>query len=124
MNKISTNKRLELVKAIRMQNQYDRQLLRSRENFLYSDSAALRPAIKHGELYSLEEETKGIPEDKAAPVAGGFRIRLVIAMVLLLSFIICDMKQISYEGESTATVFERIAEDTDLTGVLDEVGLK
>ncbi len=124
MNKISTNKRLELVKAIRMQNQYDRQLLRSRENFLYSDSAAIRPAIKHGELYSLEEETKGIPEDKAAPVAGSFRIRLVIAMVLLLSFIICDMKQISYEGESTATVFERIAEDTDLTGVLDEVGLK
>ncbi|MDE6893152.1 MAG: hypothetical protein K2P50_15295, partial [Lachnospiraceae bacterium] len=69
-------------------------------------------------------ETKGIPEDKAAPVAGGFRIRLVIAMELLLTFIICDMKQISYEGESTTTVFERIAEDTDLTGVLDEVGLK
>lgn len=123
MNKVSTNKKLELVKAIRMQNQYDRQLLRLRENFLYSDSSSLRPPVKHGELYSLEEDAKQTPDEKAAPVAGGFRIRLVIAMVLLLSFIICDIRQISYEGESAATIFERISEDTDLTEVLDGVGI-
>ena len=123
MNKVNTNKRLELVKAIRMQNHYDRQLFRSRENFLYSDSPAMRPAVKHGELYSLEAEEKQGAEEKAAPVTGSFRIRLVIAMVLLLSFVICDIRQVSYEGESAETVFERIVEDTDLSGVLDGIAL-
>ena len=58
-----------------------------------------------------------------APVTGSFRIRLVIAMVLLLSFVICDIRQVSYEGESAETVFERIVEDTDLSGVLDGMAL-
>ncbi len=38
MNKVGTDKKLELIRAIRMQNNYDRQLFRSRENFLYSDA--------------------------------------------------------------------------------------
>lgn len=124
MNKINTNKKLELVKAIRMQNQYDRQLFRSRENFLYSGSPVLKPPMKHGELYGLEADEKHLPDEKAAPAAGSFRIRLVIAMVLLLSFIVCDIRQISYEGETSKTVFERIVEDTDLSGILDGAALK
>ncbi len=123
MNKVNTNKRLELVKAIRMQNQYDRQLFRSRENFLYSDSPVLRPAVRNGELYSLEGDGKQAPDEKTAPVTGSFRIRLVIAMVLLLSFVICDIRQVSYEGENAETVFNRIVEDTDLSGVLHGMAL-
>lgn len=56
-------------------------------------------------------------------VTGSFRIRLVIAMVLLLSFVICDIRQVSYEGENAETVFNRIVEDTDLSGVLDGMAL-
>ena len=118
MNKINANKKLELVKAIRMQNQYNRQLFRARENFLYSDTAAMGPAIKHGELYGLEADEKAMSGDRDAAVSGGFKTRLVIAMILLLSFIVCDINHISYEGENTDTLFGQITENMDLTEVL------
>ena len=50
MSKVSTDKKLELIRTIRMQNQYNRQLFRSRENLVYSDD----PSLRHGEIYGLE----------------------------------------------------------------------
>lgn len=110
MGKINANKKLELVKAIRMQNQYNRQLFRSREHFLYSDT----PQARFGEIYGLED-VKPAAEEKSAPVAGGFRIRLAIALALFVLFVLCDINHISYEGETTGTVFERMTNSPDLT---------
>ncbi|MCM1134211.1 MAG: hypothetical protein NC400_01425 [Clostridium sp.] len=112
MGKVNANKKLELVKAIRMQNQYNRQLFRSRENFIYSKT----PETMHGELYSLEEPKS--PEEDA-PIASNFRVRFVIALALLFAFVLCDVNQVSYEGENAGTVFERIVESPDLTDVFD-----
>ena len=115
MGKVTTNKKLELVRAIRMQNHYDRQLFRAREGLLYSDMADGR-----GELYGLENmDRAGDPMEKSlngkGSIAGSFRIRFVIAMALLLFFILCDINQVSYQGQTTQSIFGQIVESPDLT---------
>ena len=116
MSKINTDKKLELVKAIRMQNQYNRQLFRSREGFLYSDE----PLVRRGEIYSLEAEDK--PEvPNSGKVYGSFRIRFLIAMVLLVVFILCDVSHLSYEGENTDTIYGRITQNMDIAELLEGI---
>lgn len=109
MRKVDTDKKLALIKAIRMQNQYNRQLFHAREGFLYADE----PSARHGELYSLEAEEKDVNQDKGK-IYGSFRIRFVVALVLLLAFILCDVNQVSYKGENTDTFFGRIVSNTDI----------
>lgn len=88
MSKVSTDKKLELIRTIRMQNQYNRQLFKSRENLIYSDD----PSMRRGEIYGLESAAYPVKEDSAIlknitdkPDSGSgifrsFRIRFVIAM--------------------------------------------
>ena len=113
MGKISTNKKLELVRAVRMQNHYNRQLFRAREGILYSDLPD-----RHGELYGLEGDFPLMSDEREKPVANGFRIRFVIAMVLLLCFILCDLNHLSYGGETTDTIYGRIVNSPDVTELL------
>ena len=116
MSKVNTDKKLELIKAIRMQNQYDRQLFRSREGFLYSDN----PEMRHRELYGLEmpEKLDGQEPDKENAF-GSFRIRFAIAVILLFCFILCDVNHLSYEGENTDTFFGRVTKSFDIKELLE-----
>ena len=116
MSRVNTEKKLELIKSIRMQNQYNRQLVRSRESFLYGDD----PAVKKGELYALEAEEKPQPPDKGR-VYGSFRIRFVIAALLLGAYIVCDVNQISYMGEDAASLFGRITSNSGFTDLLEGI---
>ena len=119
MSRVDTDKKLELVRTIRMQDQYNRQLCRSREQLLYSDNSGL----KKGEIYGLE--TAAIPvvdrisrktdtgtgkEQENGGLLKGFRIRLVIAMLLFLAFVFCDVKGIGIGAETMDTLFERMTE--------------
>lgn len=121
MKKISTDKRLQLVRAIRLQNQYDRQLFRSRQQLLYD----IPP--KRGELYSLESDaslsgkdmgnyqdglSRGQEGDRAFMT--GFKIRLAIAIALLVAFVFCDNRQISIQGTTTQELFEKMTESLEL----------
>lgn len=113
MNKVNTDKKLELIKSIRMQNQYNRQVFRSREGFLYSDE----PMSGRGELYSLEEEAKTQMQNNGK-IYGSFRIRFVIAAALFLAFILCDINHISYMEENTDTLFGRMVSNADIAELL------
>ncbi len=111
MGRVNTEKKLELIKSIRMQDQYNRQLFRSREGFLYGDDPAI---LKRGELYALEAEEKPQTPEKGK-VYGSFRIRFVIAVILLGAYILCDVNQVSYMGENADSLFGRITSNLDLT---------
>lgn len=116
MSKVNADKKLELIKAIRLQNQYNRQLFRSREGFIYSDE----PVDRQRELFSLEAEEKPrIPDN--GKVYGSFRIRFVIAVFLLFMYILCDMNHISYKGENTDTLFGRMTSNFSVTELLERV---
>ncbi len=117
MSKVKTDKKLELIRTIRMQNQYNRQLFRSRENLLYSDM----PAGRHGEIYGLEAaaypvkdfvQAKNEPgkEDSSGSILKGFRIRFVIAMLIFIAFIYCDIKNISLWNQTSDSLYRLITE--------------
>lgn len=116
MSKVNTDKKLELIKAIRMQNHYDRQVFRMREGLLYSDM----PEYKHGEIYSLEAPEKPSTEGKSRSLVN-FRIRFVIALVLLLSFILCDVNHISFGTENSDTFFEHMKSSIDIEELIDRI---
>ena len=115
MGKVNTDKKLELIKSIRMQNQYDRQLFRMREGFLYSD-----PVNRHGELYSLETPESPSGEEKSRSLVN-FRVRFVIAVILLVSFILCDVNNISIGKEDSGSIYERIKSSTDIEELIDKI---
>lgn len=116
MQKVDTDKKLELVRMVRMQNHYDRQTLKSRENLLYS-----MPGAKPGEIYGLEATAMPLTENlgqrthaergsEKKSVLKGFRIRFVFAMVLFLSFVYCDRQNVSIGTLTTDTLFQKIIE--------------
>lgn len=119
MSKVSTDKKLELIRTIRMQNQYNRQLFRSRENLIYSDD----PSARHGEIYGLESVACPVKEDPSRlknannnPEAGNrifrsFRIRFLIAMGLFLAFVYCDIRDIRLGGVTTDYLYQIINEN-------------
>ncbi len=114
MGKVSANKKLELIRAIRMQNHYNRQLFRAREGILYSDLPG-----REGEIYGLEEDFKAMQPQRDKPVAGSFRIRFMIAMILLFFFILCDLNHLSYQGQTTDTIYGRIVQSPDIGQIFE-----
>ena len=123
MGRIDTDRKLELVRTIRLQNQYNRQLCRSRQQLLYSND----PYQEKGEIYGLESVAipvsgginrkrnakTNLEKEQGSSLLKGFRIRLVIAMLLFLAFVFCDVKGIRLGKESMNNLFEHMTE-TDL----------
>lgn len=119
MSKVSTDKKLELIRTIRMQNQYNRQLFKSRENLIYSDD----PSLRHGEIYGLESMAYPVKEDfthmknaNNSPDSGSgifrsFRIRFLIAMGLFLAFVYCDIRDIRIGSVTTDYLYQIINEN-------------
>lgn len=114
MGKVSANKKLELIKAVRMQNHYNRQLFRAREGILYPELQG-----RHGELYGLEEDISVMPQERDKPAAGSLRIRFIVALMLLLFFILCDLNHFSYQGETTDTIYDRMTQSPDVTELFE-----
>ncbi len=121
MGKFETEQKLELIRAIRMQNQYDRQTLHRRENILYTGAKG------RSELYSLEdtalpalngnykEKQVGLTDERNLSETGNFfsgaRIRLAIAMVLFLAFVYCDVKELPIGGKTSNELLDMLQED-------------
>lgn len=117
MNKINTNQRLELVRSIRMQNQYNRNQCRERERFLYGHSSSdSSPA----ELYKTENAallTDMTGENsyyKKEGFLSGFRIRLFLAIVLFGVFLYLDKTGTEIFGKTTADFFGYITDTMEL----------
>lgn len=119
MGKISANQKLELVRMVRMQHQFNRNECRERERFLYGKSSY--PVTK-GEIYGAESTTylpgredvmPGYEKDK---LFTGFRIRFFFAVVLFGVFIFLDKNQIAIYGTTTADLFQMMLQSLHLPG--------
>ena len=111
MSKVSADKKLELIRTIRMQNQY-------RENLIYSDE----PSARHGEIYGLESmsypvsQPSGISGENDKQGAGsgmlkGFRLRFAIAMGIFLAFVYCDIQNIKIGSVTSGDLYRIINEN-------------
>ncbi len=114
MGQIDTNKKLELVRSIRMDQQSNRAVLNNREQLIYGNT---RPLVSKGEVYGLESAvlTGTMPEEAAAKTGGmlkSFKIRLLIAVVLFAAYVFLDRTGQSVMGITTKQVGEAIAAES------------
>ena len=101
---VTSNQKLELVKMIRMQNQSNRNECRERERFLYGYPAS---SEYHGEIYGTEmtavaegnmRKEKKIPKETF--LLSGFRLRFLLAVILMALFIYMDKTESSFFGKT------------------------
>ena len=114
MGQIDTNKKLELVRSIRMNQQNNRAVLNNREQLLYGTS---RPLVAKGEVYGLESAALTGTAPEAAIADSGnslksFKIRLLIAVILFAAFVFLDRTGQSVMGITTKQVAEAITTES------------
>ncbi len=91
---ISANKKLELVQHIRMQNDYERNLCREREQLI------LGKATNDSEVVQTTEFS-------------GFRLRFLLAAVLFFLFVFTDVRQENDTENATEKIINMMQEDVD-----------
>lgn len=117
-HKISTDQKLELIRTVRMQQQYNRNQCREREKILYGISGA------RGELFASENsitfsspymkmDTEALPSKKSYSLSG-FRLRFLLAMLLFGCFIFADAKELGILGKNTEEILVLLQNSLDL----------
>lgn len=99
ISKISTEKRLQLLKQIRSRYNEDQRDLTKRELILYGRSS--RPVSENPE--------QEVPPD--AEHASFFRIRLVLAVLIFAAVIFMDMNGMEMAGITAEKIFQAISAD-------------
>ncbi|MGN0377486.1 MAG: hypothetical protein ACI4ED_07605 [Suilimivivens sp.] len=115
MSHVNTDQKLQLIHTIRMQNQYNRMKCREREQLLYGTVQNDRREL-YGAEASMSLPVTGetaIPV-KRSGVFTGFRLRFLIAVMLLSAFIYLDKNEINIFGETTIDLFTSLTESIDL----------
>lgn len=123
MNKVSTEQKLRLIQDIRQQHQYNRMKCREREQFLYGNSLS---EMQRGELYSTEvsslqgELGGACPYKEDRGKVSGFKIRLLLAALLLGSFVIWDYSSTVISDMTAETFYEMLTETMELPSAFAE----
>lgn len=113
--KVTPEKRMELARFIREENLGNRLKLRQRESILYGKEMQI-PLFEKGQMpeadglagYGAPVGDAGI-QDSAI---GGFKYRMVIAVLLFVAFLLCDTKGSHIFSYSTDEVFDMIKADS------------
>ncbi|MGN1180310.1 MAG: hypothetical protein ACI4SD_03765 [Suilimivivens sp.] len=115
MSHVNTDQKLQLVHTIRMQNQYNRMKCREREQLLYGNVGNDRRELYGAETTMSMPVTgeNAIPARKSG-LFTGFRIRFLIAVILLSAFIYLDKNEISILGKTTFELFTSLTESIEL----------
>lgn len=118
-HRVSTGKKLELVRAVRMQNQYNRNLCKERERLIYGTQPV------RGELYASESSialrehpviSREHEEERhtESTFFSGFRLRFFCAAVLLFLFILIDIRQIPLLEMESEDILKLLTESAGL----------
>lgn len=109
-NTISLEKKIELAQYIRAENADNRMRIRQREQILYGNLSQ-PPLYDRGALFKPE----GIPEETPTQVTlakGTFKIRMFIAVLLFIGFLICDTNNLQLFQYSMSDIDHLIVADT------------
>ncbi len=92
---IPMEKKIKLAQYIRAENMDNRMKIRQREKILYGTENTL-PLWDKGESFRREEYSllpDGYPEDSPPNSTGTFRLRMAMAILLFIGFLLCDAGQ-------------------------------
>lgn len=104
---------MELARYIREENLGNRLKLRQREHILYGKESPM-PLYDKGFL----SEAEGIPgygapqREETTLATGGFKYRMVLAMLLFVGFLLCDTRDGKFLSFSTNEVYQMITADS------------
>lgn len=101
----SVEKKLELIHSIRLENQNNRGSLRKRERLLFGESL---PEIRSLENLPIEKQVTNNLSGNL-----GFKIRIIIAVLLFTSYVLMEVNQLQYYGIDTPKIHQIINETID-----------
>lgn len=114
MGQIDTDKKLELVRAIRLSQLNNRAVLNNREQLLYGRS---KSPVTRGELHSLEAAALdgAIPQgqEDGGNIFRSFKIRLIIAVMLFAVFAFWDRTEQNIFGITGEKIYAAINNQHD-----------
>ncbi len=116
--KISTDRKLELMKTVRMQNQYNRNQCRERERLLYG-MAGGKSELFASQSCGIALSPHVQADADSMPLfqnhfLSGFRLRFVLSMLLFGLFIWADVQQITFLEQTTQTLFSLLQHSFDI----------
>lgn len=115
MSHVNTDQKLQLVHTIRMQNQYNRMKCREREQLLYGNAGNDKRELYGAETtMSMPVTGENAISTRKNGLFTGFRIRFLIAVILLSAFIYLDKNEISILGKTTFELFTTLTESIEL----------
>jgi len=127
MGQIGADKKLELVRQVRMESHHNRNTLSNREYLLYgkprispTKNRLLEQPVR--ELYGLEATTAdGFPDSTdilSGNMLKSFKARLIIAVVIFAVYVFIDQANIDIFGINAARIHEMINNGfEELTGL-------
>lgn len=115
MSDIAAEKRLELIRCIREENERNRMRIRTREHILYGKNReefedTLNESHFFDEQNGYGEETEGGEKKYKIPLSGLW-IRTLLATVLFASYIILDFSGAKVLETDAAYLYDRISEN-------------
>lgn len=110
---IPMEKKMKLAQYIRAENMDNRMKIRQREKILYGTESAL-PLWDRGESFRREEYPlpDGYPDNSPPDSGSTFRLRMAVAILLFIGFLLCDAGQYKVFGYSMNDIYSMISEDT------------
>ncbi|MCL2051744.1 MAG: hypothetical protein FWG91_08470 [Lachnospiraceae bacterium] len=124
MGQIGTDRKLELVRRVRLEQHQNRNTLSNREYLLYGKP---RQPTPKSELYGLEAAAlAGAPKEKAGQLDAkplkSFKMRLLIAVILFAVYIFIDQAGLSLWRIDSASIHGFINNGFDeLTGYFTDL---
>lgn len=115
MSDIAAEKRLELIRCIREENERNRMRIRAREHILYGKKSEEFEGTLNENRFSYEQNRYGeeleSKEKKYKIPLSGLWIRTLLATVLFAAYIILDFSGAKALGADAAYIYDRISEN-------------
>ncbi|MCM1266468.1 MAG: hypothetical protein NC302_01075 [Bacteroidales bacterium] len=110
--KVTPEKRMELARYIREENMGNRFKLRQREHILYGrEDMPLYDKASFSESQDAYGTFSGAG-DAPRDAAGGFKVRMTLAVLLFVGFLLCDTNQGKILSYDTDQIYEMILSDS------------
>ena len=111
-NHISPEKKIELAQYIRAENADNRMRIRQREQILYGTATQAQPSLyDRGTLARPDIASEEVPP-QITMVKGTFKLRMFLAVLLFVGFLICDTNNLHLFQYSMADIDDMIVADT------------
>lgn len=106
MSTLTSDRKLELLRQIRQENQSNQMKIKSREAFLYGGERAYENPYHS---YEWERQLgEGAPETQERQAVSSFRVRLILALLLFAAFFYMDKTDYHVGNLNSSYVVQQI----------------